>query len=500
MRVAPQVGLALLLLTTFNPTGLKSGTSQTGESRSRLAACTVSGVNARCGKVEVFENREARTGRKIALNVVVLPATGPEPAPDPLVYISGGPGSAATEEASDLAEAFAAVRQRRDLLFVDQRGTGQSNPLNCELFNPADLQSYLGYFFPLEDVRKCRQDLEQRADLTLYTTSIAADDLDDVRAALGYEKLNLMGASYGTRAAMEYLRRHPDHVRTVTLHGVSPTNHFMPMDFARQTERALQGVLAECAADNACKKAFPNLDSESRAVLDRLMQGPVEVEVRAAPRRENTGSNNRENNPPTVRVKLSRDLAAEAIRYMLYHPGAARYIPLFLHRAAAGDFTNLAEAAIRNRKQIVASGSNGMYLSVTCAEDLPWIETEEVARFSRNTFLGDYRFRQQREACSLWPRGKIPSDYSTPVKSGLPVLILTGQWDPVTPPANGDFVARYFSNSLHIVVPHGGHGFGGLEGADCVLRLNTEFIEKGTTKGLDSSCIRNIRRTGFAEK
>jgi pimeloyl-ACP methyl ester carboxylesterase len=266
----------------------------------------------------------------------------------------------------------------------------------------------------------------------------------------------------------------------------------MPQDFAQQSERALQGILAECAADEPCNQAFPNLRAETKAVLERLLRGPVEVEVR--PPASGAGLENR------AKVKLSRDLAAEAIRYMLYNPSAASRVPLFLHLAAQGDFVPLAEAALRYRRGIVGSGSNGLYLSITCAEDLPWIKPGDGERLATNTFLGGYRLRQQREACALWPRATIPADYSEPVRAAAPVLILTGEWDPVTPPANGETVARHLPNSLHLIVPHGAHGFGGLDGVDCVERLNTEFVERGTAKGLDTSCVKSIRRKGFALK
>ena len=207
-----------------------------------LKPCTVADVEGRvlCGTHEVFEDRAARKGRKISLKIVVFAATGSDPQPDPFVYIPGGPGSSATEDAPYLAKPFARIREQRDLLFVDQRGTGGSNPLNCKFFDEADPQSFLGYFFPLADVRKCRAELEPKADLKLYTTPIAMDDLDDVRAALGYKQLNLYGASYGTRAALVYLRQHEASVRTATLFGVSPTNQFMPRIFPQDTERALQ--------------------------------------------------------------------------------------------------------------------------------------------------------------------------------------------------------------------------------------------------------------------
>lgn len=500
--------LALLAFTAATLTPRRSDAETRSHSQAQpfvLKSCEIRGISgeARCGTYEVFENRATKRGRKIGLKIVVLSATGAERAPDPFVYIPGGPGSSATEDAPGIAQAFAKIRERRDLIFVDQRGTGGSHPLNCDFYDSADLQSYLGYFFPLNDVRKCREELERKADLTLYTTPVAMDDLDEVRAALGYDRINLFGGSYGTRAALVYLKRHPDHVRTMTLHGVAPTNQFMPLDFAQSNERALQGILAECAADEPCNRAFPNLREETKAVLDRLLKGPVEAEVRLS----NIGLNASPNAGPNsvaastrAKVELSRDLAAEAIRYMLYNPGAARQIPLFLHLAAQGDFARLAEAALRYRRGIVATGSNGLYLSITCAEDLPWIKPGEGERLAVNTFLGDYRLRQQREACALWPRAAISKDYSQPTKASAPVLILTGQLDPVTPPSNGDAVAKYLPNSLHVVVPYGAHSFGGLDGINCIERFNTEFVERGTAKGLDTSCVKGIKRRGFLLK
>jgi len=455
-----------------------------------LNDCQPPGVKgpAKCGTLEVYENRATKKGRMISLNILVLPATGDKREPDPWVYFSGGPGSAATEDAAGLADVFKRIREHRDMLFVDQRGTGKSNGLDCPMYNPDDLQSYLGYFFPVEDIRKCRPQLEAKADLTLYTTDIAIDDMDEVRAALGYEQLNLFGGSYGTRAALTYLKRYPKRVRTATLQGVAPPNEYMPLDFPLGNERALQGILAECAADEACNAAFPNLQDEAKSLLAQLIKGPVEVEVQ------------KPNSSERVKVKLSRDLAAEAIRYMLYNPVGASRVPLIIHLAAQGNFVPLTEAALRFRKLLVATGFNGMYLSVTCAEDLPWIKPGEGERMAANTFLGDYRLRQQREACALWPRATIAKDYADPVRSDVPVLILTGELDPVTPPSNGDAVAKTLKNSLHIVVPHGAHGLGGLENIACLDGIITGFVERGSTQGIDTSCVKSIRRKGFALK
>jgi len=478
--------IAIALLLTLQSA---SAVRQNG-SKITLSDCQLGGaqIKAKCGAYEVYENRATKNGRKISLKIVVIPATGDKREPDPFVYFAGGPGGSATEDASGIAQAFPQILAHRDLLFVDQRGTGGSHPLDCKFYDPADLQTYLGYFFPLDDVRKCRAELETNSDLKLYTTTIAADDMDEVRAALGYERLNLFGGSYGTRAALTYLKRHPQHVRTAMLQGISPTDHFMPSDFPQQTERALQGVLSECLADKACGEAFPNIKEETKAVLAQLIKGPVEVEI------QKPNSNDR------VKVKLSRDLAAEAIRYMLYSPVPASRVPLMLHLASQGNYVRLAYTAIQYRTNLVSGGSNGMYLSVTCAEDLPWIKPGEGERMAENTFLGDYRLRQQREACTLWPRAEIERDYAQPVKSDVPVLILTGEWDPVTPPANGERAAKTLTNSLHIVVPSGAHGLDGLEGMDCIDNLIVEFIERGTTKGLDTSCVKTVHRKGFALK
>jgi hypothetical protein len=253
-----------------------------------------------------------------------------------------------------------------------------------------------------------------------------------------------------------------------------------------QTERALQGVLSECLADKICSEAFPKIKEESQAVLAQLIKGPVEVEI--------------QNTNEQIKLKLSRDLAAEAIRYMLYSPVPASRVPLIVHLAAQGDYGPLTRAALEYRKNLVSTGSNGMYLSVTCAEDLPWIKPGEGERMAENTFLGDYRLRQQREACALWPRAQIEPNYAQPVKSDVPVLILTGQWDPVTPPSNAERIAKTLSNSLNIVVPSGAHGLGGLEGMDCIENLIVDFIERGSIAGLNTECVKNIHRKDFALK
>jgi pimeloyl-ACP methyl ester carboxylesterase len=320
------------------------------------------------------------------------------------------------------------------------------------------------------------------------------DDLDEVRAALGYDQINIFGGSYGTRASLVFLKRHPKSVRTITLQGVVPSGDYIPFDFARKSERALQGVIAECAADTACNSAFPNLRAELKTMLERLLQGPVDVEINTnIP--QGPGSSN---TPQMTKLKLSRDVAAEAIRYMLYSAGTAIRVPFVIHQAATGNFAPLAQLAFRFRKTLVAAASNGMYLSVTCAEDLPWFKRADAEKLAADTLLGDYRVQQQLAACELWPRAKVDPNYAA--RSPAPVLMLTGQWDPVTPPSNAENAARFLPNSLQVVVPQAGHGFGGVEGIQCVQGLIAQFIDQGTTKNLDTTCLQSMKRRPFVLK
>jgi pimeloyl-ACP methyl ester carboxylesterase len=457
--------------------------------RLALAPCDVPGLErkARCGTYEVFEDRRAGQGRRIGLKVVVVPASVAERLPDPLVFVTGGPGESATQAAAFLSRELRPLLERRDLLLLDQRGTGGSHPLNCTLYDRSgDLQDALGDFFPVEAVERCRAELETKADLGLYTTDLAADDLEEVRQALGYGPLNLYGGSYGTRAILVFMRRHPGSVRTATLEGVDPPNFPMPLYFARDAQRALDGVLGECAAEPACREAFPDIAAEARQVFERLARAPVNASV-VHP----------ESGEPRT-VSLSRDLAAEAVRYLLYQPGGASQLPAVLHAAAQGDFAPLAEFALFGRRVIVSSGALGLYLSITCAEDLPRVGEPDAMAASRGSFLGDYRYRQQSRACGLWPRGRVSPGFAEPVASRAPTLLLSGEWDPVTPPSQAQDALKHLPNGRHVLIPHGAHGSNGMIGAGCITGLIAAFVERGSAQDLDASCLGQVRRPAFA--
>jgi pimeloyl-ACP methyl ester carboxylesterase len=452
----------------------------------RLKPCHPEGVQeaALCGTYPVWEDRDARRGRKIDLNVVVLPALSADRAPDAIVYFAGGPGSAATREGLGLAE-DRELRKRRDILLVDQRGTGRSNPLDCDFYGPdshakgADPKLLAGDLFPPEAVRSCRDRLEKIADLRLYTTALGMDDVDEVRAWLGYGKVDLFGGSYGTQAAQVFLRRHPQVVRSVVLDGVAPVDEPIPLHHAYAGKRAVDILFAECAADAACHAAFPHLAEELQAVMARVDRG-VKVMLPDA----KAGG--------TVEVTPSRGLIAEGIRFMMYG-SAARKVPLAIHQAFEGDLTQLVSIAVDRRATMDHILALGMNFSVTCAEDLPFIDDATAARETAGTLLGDYRIREQKRVCADWPRGSIPADERVPVRSEVPVLLFSGERDPVTPPEFGDRVAKGLPNSLHVVMRHGSHGAEG----PCATGLAHKFLERASVKGLDASCASKTPTTRF---
>ena len=435
----------------------------------------------RCVAVVVPENRVTGRGRTITLRVAVLPALGDERLADPVFFLAGGPGQAATDFLRDPGLATDPLRRGRDFVFLDQRGTGKSNPLMCDFYPAEDYaRAEFADFMPPARVNACRAALEPVADLSQYTTAASVADLEDVRKALGYERINLAGGSYGTRLAMEYVRAHERRVRTVMLDGAVPPSLRMPDGFGRAAQQALDGIVAECAASAACAKAFPNLRTEARAVFARLAAGPVKVRLSGV----------------ATEVAMTRDNVAEAIRYMTYSSRNAGRVPLLLHRAHGGDFTGIAEFLRRYRHP---GTFEALYLSITCTEDVPFLPADAAAR-DEQTYLGSYRVRQQQAACREWPRGAVPSSHGTPVRSAVPVLITTGRLDPVTPPGFGDLVAESLTDALHVKVPSGAHGLYGLDGLECLDRIKLDFLNRATTAGLDTGCVKGIKRGEFATR
>lgn len=450
-----------------------------------LGPCKVPGLpdDARCGTYEVFENRTAKSGRKIPLRVAVIPANTPKKEPDAIAYFAGGPGESAVQEGSWLAEMLRRKGpQTRDVLLVDLRGTGGSDPLDCpEMTGMEGVQGFLDSFAPVEAVRACRERLSRTRDLSQYTTENAVDDVDEVRAALGYDRLNIVGGSYGTRSELIYMRRHPANVRTAALSRVVANDATTPLQFARITQNALDGLIAECAGDAECPKAFPRLREEVAEILARTEREPVRVEVADL----KTGK--------PFPLRLTRFGLAQTLRYMLYSTDRAAQLPLFVHLAAQGDFKPLAEFARDNG----GLSSAGYFLSVTCSEDVGFIREEQIAPAVSGTFLGDHRIRQQQAACKVWNGAKLGPGFQAPTVSDAPTLIVSGERDPATPASDGEKTVRNLRHGIHLVVTDGSHSNNGMKGQDCEVDMIVSLIESGSTEGLDTSCVAKMERPAF---
>ena len=448
----------------------------------RLAPCSSDDgpTDAYCGSLTVFENRDTKQGRKIDLKIVVLPALSRDTKPDPLFFLAGGPGQGAAKLAKAVREIFRRVQSDRDIVLVDQRGTGKSNPLDC--INDDDSLQALGETNEqtLAKLKACQANYD--ADLTLYTTPIAMDDLDDVRAYLGYDKINVYGGSYGTRAALVYMRQHGDRVRTAILDGVAPPNMRLPLYFPRDTQRAFELLAKDCAADEGCNKAYPNLLERMRALIDRLDKNPPTVKV-THPR---TGE--------TADVRIDARVMANVIVSALYSPIMTTLVPAIVAAAEKNDFQSMLALAGMGGGGDEPNMSIGMQLSVICAEDAPKNTPDDLQKGSESTLFGKYVMSIQQQACGFWPRGTVDDAFYEPVTSDIPTLVLSGEVDPVTPPTWGEQVAATLSKSKHIVIAGTGHTAGG---TGCGQRLMREFIEEGSTADLDTSCVDKVRRPAF---
>ncbi|MBU8900258.1 alpha/beta hydrolase [Corallococcus sp. M34] len=453
-----------------------------GERRVRLTPCRLEGTSApaQCGTYEVFEDRATRTGRKIPLHVVVVPALSAQAEADPLFVLAGGPGQAASR--SGVLPVLEQIRRHRDIVLVDSRGTGDSNPLRCDALSGA--RSSLAARFDdrgdAEAMQRCRAGWD--ADVRLYTTSIAMDDLDDVRQALGYARVNLWGVSYGTRAALVYMRQHPERVRTAILDGVAPMGLYLPLYAARDGQRALDALLAQCEQDVACSAAYPALRARTEALLARLEATPAKARV-AHPL---TGV-------PEDFTLTRRAFLAEVFS-LLYSPEQAALVPLMLDRATREDWAPLAALAFGGGRALEKSMSPGLFFAVVCAEDAPFFSVADAEREARGTWFGADSPRSVLEVCSRWPKATLPSGYREPVVSAVPTLLLSGELDPVTPPPWAEEAKRTLSHSLHVVVPGVGHN---TVAAECARTLMSEVLSRGSVDGLSPACGANLKRPPF---
>ena len=433
-----------------------------------------------CGRFRVFEDRAASKGRALDLAFVVARALNPETERskrrnrDAVTFFLGGPGSSPTAQASGFIGLFRGVRESRDLLFLDFRGAGASAALSCDVPYPRGVASRFDELFPPDHLKACAKALSERARLELYTSAASMDDLNDLRKWLGYSALNFWTGSYGTREAQVFLRRHAKAVRTVVLNAPSPIFEKTYLSHAQGLQDALDRLLAECAGNGSCRRAYPELDKDLKAVLARVRSKPPKVQAGGQ------------------EVTLGVGALGYALRGLLYRRGGE--VPYFVHRAAAGQWQPLADYFLERQSWVSrANDSSGYHFSVICAESIDFVTDEEVRRHTEGTFLGDFLIDAYRDACRVWPHARLAESFLEPVKSDVPTLILSGERDPVTPPSNGEALEAMLTNSRHVVVPNGGHGGFG----PCFQGMVQTLVESGRLDGIDVSCVEAAEPTAF---
>lgn len=436
-------------------------------------------VQAQCTRLEVPEDPQRDDGRKISLGVAWLRASEEGAAQeDPVFFLAGGPGQSAIGVWPQLDPAFAEVRKQRHVILVDQRGTGQSNPLQCDRTPLAnlDLEGPQAAEALAALARQCAAAVADRADPRLYTTTHAVADLEAVRQALGTQAVNLIGASYGTRVAQQYARRHPQHVRSLVLDGVAPNDLVVGGEFAHTFEDALRLQASQCQALPACAQRFPqDPQAQLRLLVERLGQAPVEVEYRDP----GSGESRRGRVDPGTVTGLAFMFS--------YMPQTAALLPLVLDEAAQGRYAPLKSLSELMARSTGNQMAGGMQWSVICAEDADRYDAQDAG--ADDTLLGPQVARMFFAACDGWPHGGRPDDFTAPLQSELPALLLSGELDPVTPPRYAERVLQGLPNGRHLVVRGQGHGTLML---GCMPRLLAQFLETADAAALDAACLSNM--------
>lgn len=456
-RVAPMLAVLVAVLASLQ-------SADAAAPSLTLKACRLPGhpTELQCGTLQRPLDPAQPQGTQIQLRVAVLPALARNKLPDPVVILAGGPGQSAVDLLPVMAPRFSRLSQRRDLVFVDQRGTGQSAPLQCPDETGLSMAEGMDFEAQMKRLDACRVQLAKlpHGDLTKYTTTIAMQDLDAVRQALGVTQWNVEGGSYGTRAALEYLRQFPQATRRVILDGVAPPDMVLPKSFSADNQAALDALLAHCQQDATCSKAYPDLAGQWKRLMASL---PRDVSLP---------------HPVTGKmetVRLQAQHVLRAVRGPMYVPSLTAVLPAAIAQASEGQFTALAGLASGMGGGRAGRLAMGMHFSVVCAEDLPRMDrsTDPVG-----ADYGSSDAQLYTRVCAAWPRGAVPAAFYDMPKATSAVLVLSGGADPVTPPRHGERATQALGAlAKHVVVPAAGHGVTGLP---CMRDVMAKFIEAPT--------------------
>ncbi|MGA8278358.1 MAG: alpha/beta fold hydrolase [Rhodanobacteraceae bacterium] len=432
-----------------------------------------------CASFEVPEDRTAPHGRRIGLKLALLDSDAAVADPDIVVFVAGGPGQAATSDYASVASALAPLRKHHRILLLDQRGTGGSHALTCrsdeETADEANAELDIGHI--RADTKKCLAGLAGKADPRHYTTTDAIEDLEDVRRALGAPLFDLIGVSYGTRVAQQYMRAHSDSVRSVVLDSVVPNQLVLGSEFAVDLDTALRADFAVCTNTPACKARFGDPYRTLYALRDKLRGAPLAV---AYP------------DPVTFAPDhgtLDTDTLATIVRLFAYTPETAALLPIAIDQATAGNAAPLLGQSQLIRGDLAELSESGMALSVICSEDADLLHDRPE---DAHLILGDALIRAFKAQCAIWPHGSRPANFHAPLISAKPTLILEGEFDPVTPPRYGEVVLKGLSKGRLLVAKGQGHN---VIARGCLPKLVRRFVETLDAAGLDAGCLADFGPT-----
>jgi len=447
-----------------------------------LKDCHLDGIKeqVKCGHLTVPENYSLKNGAQISINFAILPAIDNSDNNTPLMFLAGGPGQAAVELAAGLRIAFNEIRKTRDIILVDQRGTGKSHALECkEISVDQNVYQIIPEDFSEQEITDCIA--EFTGDLSQYNSENAIRDFDAVREALGHQQINIYGGSYGTRAGLVYMRMFPESLRSVVLDSVGPIE--VPIGlFGQSSAQSFNLLLEHCQQEEACNNAYPNLADEFEQLMARLGDKPVTINI-PHPR---LGTN--------TEFVISKSKILGLIIQQLYSVPSRNLIPLIIHQAYLKNYMPLAGLiAITDGVQMVYTG---LLFNITCNEDFPKITEQMSAKDANNSFGGDNSQLAFKKVCGIWPKYRPSETFYQAVTADIPTLILSGGLDPVTPPSNGDFSAATIPNSHHIVVDNVSHNVATSTGTCGVLIIN-EFLSRLTPKKLDETCLKNVPVESF---
>ncbi|WP_108811158.1 alpha/beta fold hydrolase [Sphingorhabdus sp. Alg231-15] len=449
-----------------------------------LEICEIDNVDEPllCGVHIVFENRETKSGRRIPIKIVVVPAREKPTTDSAWIEHQGGPrfsmvGSAHLFAKGGFLESF---RQTRDIVLIDPRGLHQSGPLYCEALKvPRILERY----YPPEKVSACREELAKRVDLKQYSTLNAIEDFEDIRRWLGYRKWDVGGWSYGSRFMLTYLHKYPESIRSISLIAPSILNFERPRDYAKFGQQAFDRLVEDCRNDEACNARFPDVAGDLQMVLAKLETQPEAVEFTDP------------HSGKVVTRQLSRDVFAESIWIALLRTSEARQLPFVLKHAANGNFAPFVDLAVPTSAP--PSEPEGHYFSVVCPEETGRLDIGKAEESAKNTFVGTYIARDYMDACEAWDLPLNPSHPIKPKRFSVPALIVTGKQDPVTAPEYGETIAQHFENSVHVSIPHMAHSISQMNNAECFTQFLSEFVEAGNSENLNMDCPNSLRPPAF---